>query len=132
MVPCRRHARAIDVPLGCNLGLFLTCLAVSTILLRQSLIDYLKSCKLDETESFPLMMGFADGSRVETENVIVEDEDHFNNMVGFSQAEEKKLVRKIDLFLLPTIWLMYLLSYMDRTKYDLLFPSRYSVNLIRF
>ena len=30
--------------------------------------------------------------------------------------EERKLVRKIDLFLLPTIWLMYLLSYMDRTK----------------
>jgi hypothetical protein len=30
--------------------------------------------------------------------------------------EEKKLVWKIDLFLLPTIWLMYLLSYMDRTK----------------
>lgn len=30
--------------------------------------------------------------------------------------EEKRLVRKIDLFLLPTIWLMYLLSYMDRTK----------------
>lgn len=33
--------------------------------------------------------------------------------------EEKKLVRKIDLFLLPTIWIMYLLSYMDRTKYVL-------------
>jgi hypothetical protein len=30
--------------------------------------------------------------------------------------EEKRLVRKIDLYLLPTIWLMYLLSYMDRTK----------------
>ncbi|KAF2087786.1 MFS general substrate transporter [Saccharata proteae CBS 121410] len=30
--------------------------------------------------------------------------------------EEKKLVRKIDLYLLPTIWLMYLLSYMDRTN----------------
>lgn len=30
--------------------------------------------------------------------------------------EERKLVRKIDLFLLPSIWLMYLLSYMDRTK----------------
>ncbi|KAK9452847.1 major facilitator superfamily domain-containing protein [Dipodascopsis uninucleata] len=28
--------------------------------------------------------------------------------------EEKKLVRKIDLFLLPTIFLMYFLSYMDR------------------
>lgn len=27
--------------------------------------------------------------------------------------EEKALVRKIDLYLLPTVWLMYLLSYMD-------------------
>ena len=35
----------------------------------------------------------------------------------WTPEEEKKLVRKIDLFLLPTIWLMYLLSYMDRTKY---------------
>ena len=31
--------------------------------------------------------------------------------------EERKLVRKIDLYLLPAIWGMYLLSYMDRTKY---------------
>lgn len=30
--------------------------------------------------------------------------------------EEKKLVRKIDLFLMPTIWILYLLSYMDRTN----------------
>ena len=30
--------------------------------------------------------------------------------------EEKRLVRKIDMYLLPTMWLMYLLSYMDRTK----------------
>lgn len=29
--------------------------------------------------------------------------------------EERKLVRKIDLFLLPAIWGMYLLSYMVRT-----------------
>jgi hypothetical protein len=34
----------------------------------------------------------------------------------WTPEEEQKLVRKIDLFLLPTIWLMYLLSYMDRTK----------------
>jgi hypothetical protein len=34
----------------------------------------------------------------------------------WTPEEEKALVRKIDLFLLPTIWLMYLLSYMDRTK----------------
>ncbi|KAK5764136.1 hypothetical protein LTS12_005585 [Elasticomyces elasticus] len=32
------------------------------------------------------------------------------------QKEEKALVRKIDLYLLPTIWIMYLLSYMDRTN----------------
>lgn len=30
--------------------------------------------------------------------------------------EEKRLVRKIDLFLLPTIFLMYFLSYLDRIK----------------
>ena len=29
------------------------------------------------------------------------------------EKEEKALVRKIDLYLLPTIWVMYLLSYMD-------------------
>ncbi|KAF1934729.1 MFS general substrate transporter [Clathrospora elynae] len=34
----------------------------------------------------------------------------------WTPEEEKALVRKIDLFLLPTIWLMYLLSYMDRTN----------------
>jgi len=28
-------------------------------------------------------------------------------------AEEKRLVRKIDIALLPCIWVMYLLSYMD-------------------
>ncbi|KAE9962945.1 hypothetical protein BLS_009860 [Venturia inaequalis] len=30
--------------------------------------------------------------------------------------EETKLLRKIDLFLLPTVWLIYLFSYMDRTN----------------
>ncbi|KAK9475592.1 major facilitator superfamily domain-containing protein [Lipomyces japonicus] len=30
--------------------------------------------------------------------------------------EEKRLVRKIDLYLLPTIFMMYLLSYLDRTN----------------
>lgn len=34
----------------------------------------------------------------------------------WTEEEEKQLVRKVDTFLLPTIWLMYLLSYMDRTK----------------
>lgn len=35
---------------------------------------------------------------------------------SFSAEEEKAIVRKIDMTLLPTIWIMYLLSYMDRTK----------------
>ncbi|KAF1832847.1 pantothenate transporter liz1 [Decorospora gaudefroyi] len=34
----------------------------------------------------------------------------------WTPEEEKALVKKIDLFLLPAIWLMYLLSYMDRTN----------------
>ena len=36
---------------------------------------------------------------------------------SFTPEEEKALVRKIDLTLLPTMWIMYLLSNMDRTKY---------------
>lgn len=40
-----------------------------------------------------------------------------SNDFSWTPEEEKKLVRKIDSFLLPTMWLMYLLSYMDRTKY---------------
>lgn len=31
-------------------------------------------------------------------------------------AEEKKLVRKIDLFLMPCLWIMYILNYVDRTN----------------
>ncbi|KLO87671.1 Uncharacterized protein Y057_13711 [Fusarium fujikuroi] len=30
--------------------------------------------------------------------------------------EEKKLVRKIDLFLMPILWIMYILNYVDRTN----------------
>ncbi|TVY38109.1 MFS transporter [Lachnellula occidentalis] len=57
--------------------------------------------------------------------------------------EEKRLVRKIDLYLLPTIWIMYLLSYVDRTNIgnakvagmatDLhLDSNRYSIVLVVF
>ncbi|KAK5805766.1 hypothetical protein VI817_000024 [Penicillium citrinum] len=37
-------------------------------------------------------------------------------VVSFTDEEEKALVKKIDLTLLPTIWVMYLLSYLDRTN----------------
>ena len=36
--------------------------------------------------------------------------------ISFTHEEEKPLVKKVDLTLLPTIWARYLLSYMDRTK----------------
>ena len=31
-------------------------------------------------------------------------------------AEERRLLRKIDLHLLPMLWLMYIFNYIDRTK----------------
>jgi hypothetical protein len=51
--------------------------------------------------------------------VMDNSKDHVevSEELTWTPEEEKKLVRKIDLYLLPTIWLMYLLSYMDRTKY---------------
>ena len=38
--------------------------------------------------------------------------------IGFIEGtdEEKKLVRKVDLFLMPSIWILYCFSYMDRTN----------------
>ncbi|KAF2439360.1 MFS general substrate transporter [Karstenula rhodostoma CBS 690.94] len=36
--------------------------------------------------------------------------------VSWTPEEEKKLLRRIDLQLMPIMWLMYLLSYMDRTN----------------
>lgn len=47
----------------------------------------------------------------DTELHEVEDSQS-DSELSWTPEEEKKLVRKIDLYLLPTIWLMYLLSYM--------------------
>ena len=52
------------------------------------------------------------------ENVSVQDSER-------SDLSERALVHKIDLYLLPTIWLMYLLSYVDRTKSV---PAGYAVH----
>lgn len=43
-------------------------------------------------------------------------EKRMNEDIDELAREEIALVRKIDLYLLPTIWIMYLLSYMDRTN----------------
>lgn len=41
-----------------------------------------------------------------------------DNDVEFEEntVEEKKLVRRIDMYLMPSVWVLYLFSYMDRTK----------------
>jgi hypothetical protein len=56
--------------------------------------------------------------------VMENTKDHVevSEELTWTPEEERKLVRKIDLYLLPTIWLMYLLSYMDRTKSVTLSP----------
>lgn len=57
------------------------------------------------------MEGKEDLSSKEIENIGEE------TVPPCSPEEEAALVRKVDLMLLPTMWVMYLLSYMDRTKY---------------
>ena len=58
----------------------------------------------------------------ETDNVAAVEAVEFHkpsdNDVEFEEntPEEKKLVRKIDMYLMPSIWLLYLFSYMDRTN----------------
>ncbi|RJE25139.1 Major Facilitator Superfamily [Aspergillus sclerotialis] len=44
------------------------------------------------------------------------EEKEWTGELPEERAEEKALVRKVDLFLLPSIWLMYLFSYADRTN----------------
>jgi hypothetical protein len=58
-------------------------------------------------------------SWVETvDNIAALETKKDGDTVGFEEGtdEEKKLVRKIDLFLMPTIWVLYCFSYMDRTN----------------
>ena len=60
-------------------------------------------------------------SDIDTKGMDVAKHEHVEITAGgisWTPEEEKKVVRKIDLYLMPMMWLMYLLSYMDRTKYD--------------
>lgn len=57
-----------------------------------------------------------DQAKMEVTSEKIEHADDIDEQPSFTPEEEKALVRKIDMTLLPTIWIMYLLSYMDRTK----------------
>lgn len=51
--------------------------------------------------------------KVDSETMKIEDAPDES---PYTPEEEKKLLRSIDIVLMPTIFIMYLLSYMDRTK----------------
>lgn len=53
---------------------------------------------------------------VDSENMNPKSQHEYAEAYVADTEEERKLVRKIDLYILPTMWVMYLLSYMDRTK----------------
>jgi hypothetical protein len=53
------------------------------------------------------------------EKVKVSQEDHAISLdegLDVSQVDERKLLRKIDLYLIPWLSLLYLLSFLDRTS----------------
>lgn len=52
-------------------------------------------------------------SREETKTTDIEFVEERTSQDDDRAREEKDLVRKVDLMLLPVIWVMYLLSYMD-------------------
>ncbi|KAH3663950.1 hypothetical protein OGAPHI_004664 [Ogataea philodendri] len=73
----------------------------------------------------------------------IKDEAEDDGYLDFTHQEEQKMVRKVDAYLLTTIFAMYLLSYMDRTNIanakvaglmeDLKMDSgNYSISLIVF
>lgn len=56
---------------------------------------------------------------VDTKSIDATKHEHVEitaDGISWTPEEEKKVLRKIDLQLMPMMWLMYLLSYMDRTK----------------
>jgi hypothetical protein len=74
----------------------------------------------DETEAIGnLTTTDAKQDAVHYEKAIVHDEPDLKLVAApFEEKtdEEKKLVRKIDWYLMPTIWVLYCFSYMVRTN----------------
>lgn len=80
----------------------------STLLFLASIFLHL-SFIMDHTDAESQNSQLKETTSREIENVDA-------NRVSYSPEEERALVRKTDLSLLPMIWVMYLLSYLDRTK----------------
>ncbi|CAI6331955.1 unnamed protein product [Periconia digitata] len=57
-----------------------------------------------------------DVAKVDVKDMDTTKHMEFATSLSWTPDEEQNLVRKIDMYLLPTMWLMYLLSYMDRTN----------------
>lgn len=58
----------------------------------------------------------SDLDNTKAEAQFYELDERRSETLTWTPEEEKALVKKIDSYLLPCIWLMYLLSYMDRTN----------------
>ncbi|KAJ4003952.1 hypothetical protein NW766_011807 [Fusarium irregulare] len=58
----------------------------------------------------------ADGEIIKPADALAEDEELTIALANYvpDTAEEKRLVRKIDFTLLPCLWWMYVLAYLDR------------------
>lgn len=54
------------------------------------------------------------GGTVDVDDSIKVEQSHQDEAARLQ--EEKALVRRVDLILMPALWFMYLCSYADRTK----------------
>lgn len=79
-----------------------------TLFLTQPQVYAIMTTHLDEPKSWVEMVDNVSAYKAK------EDADASEFIEG--TEEEKKLIRKIDLFLMPTIWVLYCFSYMDRTN----------------
>lgn len=73
----------------------------------------------NESKSIPqqrVSKDLADGEIVKPGDALADDEELTIAMANYipGTAEERRLVRKIDFTLLPCLWWMYVLAYLDR------------------
>lgn len=60
-----------------------------------------------------VVLGETELVKVEMSSENLEMENALRDYVPDTDAE-KRLVRKLDMFMMPTLWIMYILAYIDR------------------